>query len=334
LIETRHPLTVINHDRSVLGLTYVYAVVSRRAGGVSLGINLNPNHACNWRCIYCQVLDLARGRGAAIDLEQLARELEQLLHAIMHHGLLERSLEQRSESQNAAGRQQGAGLPTVRKGALAGHALRDLAFSGDGEPTTSPDFAAAVATVARVLESFGLLGRLKLVLITNGSMLHASSVQQGLSRWAEWGGEIWFKLDSVTQQGMARVNGVPLSRRERWGKLLRAVELAPTWLQTCMFEAGDVPPSEAEQTAYLRFLAELGREGVRLAGVLLYTLARPPARSDGVRPLKPVSSAWLEQFAELIRATGLAVHVSPADPGFMREVSSADTSGRDPDLAG
>ncbi|MEQ1895487.1 MAG: radical SAM protein, partial [Planctomycetota bacterium] len=30
-----------NHDRAAAGLEYVYPVVSRRAGGVSLGINLN-----------------------------------------------------------------------------------------------------------------------------------------------------------------------------------------------------------------------------------------------------------------------------------------------------
>jgi hypothetical protein len=36
------PLTSINHDRNSAGMTYVYPVVSRRAGGVSVGVNLNP----------------------------------------------------------------------------------------------------------------------------------------------------------------------------------------------------------------------------------------------------------------------------------------------------
>ncbi len=51
-----------NHDRDVAGLTYVYPVVSRRAGGVSVGINLSPDNACNWQCVYCQVPDLVRGK--------------------------------------------------------------------------------------------------------------------------------------------------------------------------------------------------------------------------------------------------------------------------------
>jgi len=41
-------LTIHNHNRDSAGYAYVYPVVSRRAGGVSVGINLNPNNACNW----------------------------------------------------------------------------------------------------------------------------------------------------------------------------------------------------------------------------------------------------------------------------------------------
>ena len=66
-------LTVTDHDRDVAGLTYVYPVVSRRAGGVSVGINLNPNNACNWRCVYCQVPDLVRGAAPVIDVVPTAR---------------------------------------------------------------------------------------------------------------------------------------------------------------------------------------------------------------------------------------------------------------------
>ena len=68
-------LSVVNHDRDAAGLTYVYPVVSRRAGGVSVGINLNPNNACNWRCVYCQVPHLVRGAAPPIDEDQLEAEL-------------------------------------------------------------------------------------------------------------------------------------------------------------------------------------------------------------------------------------------------------------------
>ncbi|MCG8997432.1 radical SAM protein, partial [Laribacter hongkongensis] len=59
---TSTPLTPHDHSRNSAGFQYVYPVLSRRAGGVSVGINLNPNQACNWRCIYCQVPGLVRSQ--------------------------------------------------------------------------------------------------------------------------------------------------------------------------------------------------------------------------------------------------------------------------------
>ena len=77
-------LTVTDHDRDAAHRTYVYPVVSRRAGGVSVGINLNPNNACNWRCIYCQVPGLTRGTAPAIDLAVLENELRGFLDELLH----------------------------------------------------------------------------------------------------------------------------------------------------------------------------------------------------------------------------------------------------------
>ena len=71
----QHKLTVSDHNRDVSGMKYIYPVVSRRAGGVSIGINLNVNNACNWRCVYCQVPNLTRGAPPPIELIQLEKEL-------------------------------------------------------------------------------------------------------------------------------------------------------------------------------------------------------------------------------------------------------------------
>ena len=60
-MNTEAFLTISDHNRDVTGFKYIYPVVSRRAGGVSIGINLNINNACNWHCVYCQVPNLSRG---------------------------------------------------------------------------------------------------------------------------------------------------------------------------------------------------------------------------------------------------------------------------------
>jgi len=77
-------LSTVEHDRGSAALRHVYPVVSRRAGGVSVGINLNPNNACNWRCIYCQVPDLTRGSAPPVDLAVLENELRSFLDELLH----------------------------------------------------------------------------------------------------------------------------------------------------------------------------------------------------------------------------------------------------------
>ena len=67
--SSQQMLSVSDHNRSFISMSYVYPVVSRRAGGVSVGINLNPNNACNWHCAYCQVPDLVRGAAPEIGRE-------------------------------------------------------------------------------------------------------------------------------------------------------------------------------------------------------------------------------------------------------------------------
>src|SRR5258705_7452423 len=82
-------LSTRDHDRDSAGLEYVYPVVSRRAGGVSVGINLNPNNACNWRCIYCQVPELVSGMAPPIDVARLERELDGFLDGVLHRRWME-----------------------------------------------------------------------------------------------------------------------------------------------------------------------------------------------------------------------------------------------------
>ena len=43
------------HPRRFEDFKFVYPVLSRRAHGISIGINTNPDKVCNFDCIYCQV---------------------------------------------------------------------------------------------------------------------------------------------------------------------------------------------------------------------------------------------------------------------------------------
>ncbi len=280
------PLEPTDHRRDIAGMTFVYPVVSRRAGGVSVGINLNPNNACNWRCIYCQVPGLIRGAAPATDLDLLEGELRALLRDILHGRFMEDYVP-----------------PEARR-------LNDIALSGNGEPTSASDFEGVVARIGAVMQEFGLAGRIKLVLITNGSLMARANVQRGLERMAALGGETWFKLDSATREGMRRINGTEQTPERVLRNLRLAAERCPTWIQTCVFALDGQAPSQAEQEAYLQFLKRARDTGTPLEGVLLYGLARPSLQPEAPR-LSPLPASWLEDYAASIRALGLEVRVTP-----------------------
>ena len=280
-------LTTTRHDRDSAGLTYVYPVVSRRAGGVSVGINLNPNNACNWRCIYCQVPDLARGGPPPIDLALLETELRQMLGDIVNGDFMARQVPE-----------------GMRR-------LNDVALSGNGEPTSAEEFAEAVALIGRVLADFKLSGTIKLVLITNGSLMHKAYVQEGLRQMALLNGEVWFKFDRATRKGMRLVNNTELTPDKAFANLKIAAALCPTWLQTCMFALDGQPPSQDELDAYLAMLSRAKAEGLHLRGVLLYGLARPSLQPEAGR-LSAVPETWLAGLAQDIQSrSGLKVQISP-----------------------
>jgi len=279
------PLTPTNHDRDSADMTYVYPVVSRRAGGVSMGVNLNPNNACNWACVYCQVPDLVRGTAPAIDLAQLEAELRALLGDILHGDFM-------SER--------------VPEGARR---LNDIALSGNGEPTSAREFPDVIDLIGRVMADFALLGKIKLVLITNGSLADRPRVQAGLRKMAALNGEVWFKFDSATASGMRTINQTRISPDKQFERLAAAARLCPTWLQTCVFAWDGKPPPETEQAAYLDAVARLRREQIPVQGVLLYGLARPSMQPQASH-LSALSADWLNAFADSIRAVGLPVKVS------------------------
>lgn len=265
-------------------MTYLYPVVSRRAGGVSVGINLNPNNACNWRCIYCQVPDLRRGGPPPIDLVQLEDELRKMLGWIFHGDYLARHAP-----------------PPMQQ-------VVDIAFSGNGEPTSAPEFPLAVALAGRVLAEFGQAQPPRLRLITNGSQLGKPAVQEGIAQLARLGGEVWFKVDAVGEDAMRRINGISVPQVTVLNRLRRCGALCPTWVQTCFFALDGVEPRENDLDAYLALLAQ-ARE--HLAGVHLYGLARPSQQTEAAR-LSALPSLWLEALAQRIeKKYGLTVCVSP-----------------------
>ena len=280
------PLTVFNHSRDNAGLIYVYPVISRRAGGVSVGINLNINNACNWRCIYCQVPTLRRGAPPRVDLPALRSELSGFLQYVLEGDFF---------------------ATRVPEGARR---LNDIALSGNGEPTSAKEFEEVIDVIDDVRRHTGVPEAVKTVLITNGSLMQRDGVQRGVKKLAALNGEVWFKLDRATDTGMRKVNSTRTGMARVRANLAIATRACPTWIQTCLFAIDGAGPAEAEQEAYVDFLRGCVAEPIPLRGVLLYGLARQSFQPEAPR-LTPLPPEWLETFAQRIRALGLAVKVTP-----------------------
>ena len=278
-------LTSTDHDRDSAGLRYVYPVVSRRAGGVSVGINLNINNACNWRCIYCQVPELGRGAAPAVDLVLLEAELRSFLQELLHGDFMQRRVPEQARR------------------------INDIALSGNGEPTSAEEFAQVIEMIGRLKRELALPSDIKLVVITNGSLIFRDTVQQGLRQLSHLHGEVWFKLDRASETGMQRINDTRASLSKVRENLTTAISLCPTWLQTCWFALDGETPDKQDETDYLEFLSGLLREGITPQGVLLYTLARPSLQPEAPR-LSALNFRQMEAFASRIRALGLEVKVS------------------------
>ena len=281
-------LTISDHNRDVSGLTYIYPVVSRRAGGVSIGINLNINNACNWRCLYCQVPNLTRGTPPPINLALLEKELRDFLEFIVLGDFMQRNV------------------------AEGDRKLQDIAFSGNGEPTSAKEFPEALKIVEKLLNEFDLLNPakehpIKVRLITNGSLMDKPHVLSSMRHLAKMNGEVWFKADAGTSEGVANINDVNINITSLIKRIKACAEACPTFVQTCMVAIDGVAPSEAEITAYIALLSEV-KETIQ--GVHLYGLARPSMQAEAPR-LTRLLPEWLESVAEKIRAIGLKAFVSP-----------------------
>ncbi|MFA6164813.1 MAG: radical SAM protein [Methylobacter sp.] len=277
-------LTTSNHSRDIAGLKYVYPVLSRRAGGLSIGINFNTNNACNWRCIYCQVPDLKIGAAADLDFQLLEDELRFFLDDVLNGDFYQRFQVDADK-----------------------RVIKDIAISGNGEPTSLKDFDKAVALIGEIASEVGVLPHSNFVLITNGSLVHQSRVQDGLRKLREYGGEVWFKLDSATEEGRALINNAGQSLKAGVENLLLSAKLCPTKLQICLLDYDKQGLSLKERNAFISLLKMI-KENVSLKGIMLYTIARPSLQPESSR-LEKLSPEIMNEFADEIRCLGFDVSV-------------------------
>jgi wyosine [tRNA(Phe)-imidazoG37] synthetase (radical SAM superfamily) len=274
-------LVVRDHRRTFVDNLYVYAVVSRRSKGVSIGVNLNPDKICNFDCVYCQVDRKTPPAVRDVDVPRLLQELEDMLDLVLSGELFE--MERFCQTPTGLRR------------------LNDIAFSGDGEPTTCPEFLEIVGEVAAIKKRRGL-DAVKLVLITNASMFHRPPVRAALAMLDAIQGEIWAKLEAGTEEYYQKVDRTTIPLQRVLDNITEAAKVRPLVIQALFLRMHGEPPSTEELEAFCHRLNEIAAAGGRIALVQVYTVARVPAESY----VTPLADAEVDAIVDLVRRrTGL-----------------------------
>ena len=263
------------HERKWADNLYVYAVVSRRSHGVSVGVNLNPDKGCNFDCVYCQVDRDIPPRTRRVDLDTLAAELDAVLTAAVDGSLYE--------------------APPFTAVPADARVVRDIAFSGDGEPTTFPRFKEAVEIAGAARTKHGL-DSTKLVLITDAAYLAKPKVREALEVLDRNNGEIWAKLDAGTEEYFRLVDRANVDLPHILENILDAARQRPVVIQSLWMRIdGELPP-QAEVQAYCDRLNELMTRGAQFKALQIYTIARKPAEPR----VGPIGDAELDGLAAFV----------------------------------
>ena len=275
--------TAFGCPRDFLSQRFVYVVLSPRARGLSVGVNMNPDAACNFNCVYCEV-DRRKVRGEQqLDIGVMAEELTRTLHLISDGRLREHPCYRRLPDELLQ--------------------LRHVTLSGDGEPTLAPNFSTAVQEVLHVRALSGI--PCKLVLVTNATGLNRPDVQKGLKLLTQTD-EVWAKLDGGTQEYLNRVSGAEVPLHAVLNNILKLGRRRPVVIQSLFPAINDQEPPLSEVTQYAVRLKELKESGARISLVQIYSATRPTHNpACGHLPLRALSS-----IAQIVRrATGLKVEV-------------------------
>lgn len=256
------------YPRDFLDNQFVYLVISPRAGGLSIGINVNPIFQCSFKCMYCEVDRTAPGHAPFFDLKKMLAELQKTL-AMAQSGELRKMPRY-------------ANLPAELM------QLRHVAISGDGEPTMAAHFVDALEGIVH-FRSLGIFPFFQIVVVTNATALDSVSVREGLKCLTRRD-EIWAKLDGGTEEYVKKLNGATVPLAQVLSNILALGRQRPVVIQSLFPAINGEPPPAAEINEYAERLKELKRAGAEIPLVQIYSATRPMAKTGCSHlPLKSLS---------------------------------------------
>jgi histidinol dehydrogenase len=270
-------ITPVNYHRERENGLLVYPVYSRRSKGLSIGLNLFPDvKSCPFDCPYCEVFPF------------------------------------KSDTVFSAGKMEKELKNTIQDAVENNVEIRDICFSGNGEPSLSKDFDEALKTSALIRSEFA--PDAKLVLITNGAGLLNERIFNLLADAANGTAalDIWLKLDAGTSQWYEKINRSEIPYNELVNAIKNFTGKAAVTIQTMICAVdGNGPPIE-EKRAWEQLLCEVAHNAKNNTGgvkkVQLYGKARP-APEDPKTSALPLE--YLEERSSLLHRAFIVKKIKP-----------------------
>ncbi len=251
----------------------IFGPIRSRRLGLSLGVNLLPEHAkiCNFDCIYCECGDNKERRGEAsqrrfADVERVKIALRQRL-TMMHE----------------AGE-----LPDV------------ITFAGNGEPTLHPQFEQIIDYTISVRNE--LAPDAKISVLSNATMLNHDSVVRALRRVDN----NILKLDSASTATVVAINR-PVGSYSVERVVEGMLQFSGECIVQSMFLSGEVAgnkidnTTEAEVSAWLEVIKKIAPKSV-----MIYSIDRDTPCEN----LRKASRDTLLAIAQRVESLGISCSVA------------------------
>jgi wyosine [tRNA(Phe)-imidazoG37] synthetase (radical SAM superfamily) len=253
---------------------HIYVANSRRSGGLSVGVDLTVSGECSLACLYCQVPRNRPVHGRPlVDVARLSNELEATL---------------------VSGPDRYA----------------DVVLAGGGEPTLAMNLAEVLGEVERVCERTGFAKPRRIY--TNGLHVATQAVQIALVDWASRGGEIWVKLDAVSEQVLLHLWRTRLTVAVHVAGIWDLAKRCPIGIQTMMMRGPGLLPIQETARQIAAAIAEGLALGAKVKEVQLIAPSRPPGDPVAAKGIVPASAGELEEAARIVReTTALPVVIFP-----------------------
>jgi len=272
--------------RVYLDNRFVYLLLSARAGGMTIGVDLEPDKECNPSCTQCDIHRVGRLLEPRLDVQGMADELTRTL-ALFRGGRVRE-------------------LPNYRLVPDQLLHLRHVSLVGESEPTLAADCFEAFEAVIhiRALSGFGFF---KLVLMTNGAGLDQPGAQQRSLRHLTRMDEIWLRLDGGTQTYINKANHSGASLEKVLANILLLGRQRPVIIQSLFPAIHGEGPSIEEIEQYGQRLLELKNAGAQISHVQVYSATCPAA----FPPFSHLSLKALSLIAKSVRQiSGLKTEIS------------------------